>query len=92
MKVKDLFKGLEKTNEFNDLFGKEHNTLCVRFGECDYKNFETYKEFKDYIKEVYVSSYVQKLLNEEEHSIGNNYRIYLFHSCDVLCEVTFYLE
>ena len=64
MTIKDLFKLLDKHNEYAKAFNCKEEAFGVDFDECNYKQFNNYKDFVKFIKEEYTADYVDMALTQ----------------------------
>lgn len=66
MNIKELFKQMEKANEFAEMVGGQKWVLCISIDNYDYdKEFSTFKSFLSYIKKEYAKWYVPQLLEQD---------------------------
>lgn len=64
MKVKDIFKLIEKANKLNRLlFWPTVSAIVKVTDNSDKVEFKTYKEYSSYIREVFLNVYVDEYLN-----------------------------
>ena len=64
MKIKDLFVLVEKHNELAELIGGERMVIETRQC-CDYHAFETFKEYKSYLKEEVFETAIKSYVDIE---------------------------
>ena len=73
MKIKDLFKQMEKANEFAKMIGEEEFVLYASINGYSGKECHTFKEFKKWLKvEEWATYFVEKLLEVEIELQGKN--------------------
>ena len=65
MKIKDLFKMMEKANQFAKMVGEEPYQMCVSLDGYYGMKFESWKEFDSYVKNEYAKWYVPQLYAQE---------------------------
>lgn len=73
MKIKDLFKQMEKANEFAKMIGEEEFVLYASINGYSGKECHTFKEFQKWLKvEEWATYFVEKLLEVEIELQGKN--------------------
>ena len=65
MKIKDLFKQMEKANDFAEMVGGQKWVLCISINNDYDKEFFTFKSFFSYIKKEYAKWFIPQLLEQD---------------------------
>ena len=65
MKIKDLFKKMEKANEFAEMVGSSKWTMVFASDGFSSSEFDSWKSFEKYLKEEYAKWYINALLEQE---------------------------
>ena len=65
MKLEELFKSMDKANEFANLVGEKPYVICVSFDGCSGITFGSWKEFKKYITKELAKWYYPQLLAQD---------------------------
>ena len=71
MLVKDLFKKVEMLNKLNEEFGIEDKKQ-ISFYDLEFKQFNSFKEFKKFINDEYVKEVIESLLNTNLVALEKN--------------------
>lgn len=65
MNIKELFKSMEKANQFAKMVGEEPYIMWMSFDGYYGMKFESWKEFDEYVKNEYAKWYVPSLYKQE---------------------------
>lgn len=65
MKIKDLFKMMEKANQFAKMVGDEPYLIYISIDDYYGMKFESWKEFDEYVKNEYAKWFIPSLYEQD---------------------------
>lgn len=95
MTVKELIKKIDTYNKLAEEIGSETKaTLWFGFGYGRSQNFKTYAEFKKFIKEEYIDSCVDAILNYDGYEFNKTVSVAIHDNWlgDIAEEIDIWVE
>jgi hypothetical protein len=70
MTIKEAFKKIDVYNEVANAIGSNSLRIYITIGKFDGEYFETFKDFKNYLKENYIDEAVDTILNYTQYEFN----------------------
>ena len=84
MTIKELIKTLERRNEINAYFNKDHEQLQIVFDDIYYLYVDNLKDFAKYLKETYYKPYCEALYNAQLENVNGHMKTIFVANCNGL--------